>query len=1346
MATETQPTLFAGPVRNQALFSGHWLDNRLTLEPEWSELAGEAAHVLDELAEVWKQERGRVGLYSDEQGLEAAFIHPVLHRLGWKFKYQTWLRGREPDYALFLDDPTYDAALRAGRTADEFWTTAALVADAKKWDLNLDVPVKVQNKKEYPPEQIEWYLDHSRKDWGLLTNGRLWRLIPRQLGPQQRRFETYLETDLSAILEYWLSAASDIGARYGLLDDFKRFYLFFSPAGFRERLGRESLVTRALKGSSEYRLGVSEGLKGQTFEALRICIEGFLAYPANGFQGEKDLSACREQSFILLSRLLFIMFAEDRRLLPYKVHSAYTKNRSLGRLRDDISARLDKVARRAEDDFNRQSTALWDDLQDLFDLIDNGKPAYGVPAFNGGLFDADAHPFLTAKKLSDWHLARVIDHLGRAKDPDNLSAGLSRVDYRDLAIQHLGGIYEGLLELHPYLATERMIVWSRKVKGVREEVIQPESQAKPAGFDRTDIEYPSGSVYLVTDKGERRAFGSYYTPDHIVEAIVRQTLGPLCDRITADLARETGATQDRLGTAAGAERDALAAELERLQHDFDRRVLRLRVLDPSMGSGHFLLSACRYLAEQIATHPYSSVVAAATGGSAVAHWKRRVIENCLYGVDVNPVAVELAKLALWLETVAPDRPLTFLDHHLRHGDSLIGTKLGRLAALPGDHGMFAEALRSEFERKLPALLEPLAEIRRLPTEDLKQVKAKGAKFAASERAAEPFRQLADLWCVAVATDGVTAEQYQKALAVVDRPAQFKSVAAEEWFLQAADVARRRLACFHWELAFPEAFFGSDGPNRGFDAVIGNPPYEVLSEKESGRDLSALRAIIDAESAFEPSRRGKNNLYKLFICRTLDLLADGGRFGFIVPMALLGDDQAADLRRKMVRVGAFTAIDAFPQKDNPAERVFPEAKLSTAVFAYQKGAGASDRPFTSRVHPGRVFRDDCDRLTLTTQAIPLYDPNNFTIVSCDQTDWDLATRIMQTGRMGRLGEWAEFFQGEVNETNERAKGNLTKDATRGKLVTRGASICLYVVRPASQGSDLLLNVESFLRSKAAETKAYHHRHRRIGLQESSPQNNFRRIIAALVPAGEFCNHTVNYCIEPSCTADLRLILALLNSTLSDWYFRLGSTNAHVSHYQLYNLPCPRFAVSATPEEYKALKMVGGGRGACVATRGSPQLSSPSACERTIQPGRPGRHRRGHRPHHRHRIRARRDRPDGPFVARPGGAALPGLHRRAVLRHGRVVCGGGERAQGAVQGDEESEMSCADLLGLRDQNSKVNVRVGTSMSSKRHSRITSRPTSTSIPPLSGWATSITSSCGWRNIGVPDTAGSVMPRLTS
>src|SRR6202162_2692879 len=150
-----------------------------------------------------------------------------------------------------------------------------------------------------------------------------------------------------------------------------------------------------------------------------------------------------------------------------------------------------------------------------------------------------------------------------------------------------------------------------------------------------------------------------------------------------------------------------------------------------MGSGHFLIRACQYLAEEIATHPFTSDPAAdALSGdeSIITYWKRRVAESCLYGVDANPMAVELAKLALWLETVAADAPLTFLDHHLRHGNSIIGARIAHLGSMPGEEGMLQGEFKQELERALPSLLEPLADIRALPSDTAEHVKQKEQIF------------------------------------------------------------------------------------------------------------------------------------------------------------------------------------------------------------------------------------------------------------------------------------------------------------------------------------------------------------------------------------------------------------------------------------------------------------------------------------------------------------------------------------------------------------------------------------------------------------------------------------------
>lgn len=307
-----------GPVRNRSLFSSHWLENRLQHEPEWQELRGEATTALEKLAALWESERTLVALYDNEQSLEHAFIQPVFKAIGWDLIYQTYLPGGKPDYALFLSEEDRRASLTAGKKTSVFWEHAEVVADAKSWDRSLDHPTVIDGKKEYPPQQIERYLDRSHKNYSILTNGKLWRLIPRVLANHQHRFQTYLECDLSHILDEWLLRSPSEPFHTGILDDFLRFYLFFSPQGHRVRAGRKPLLQRAAEGSTEYSVGVGEGLKEGTFEALRLCIEGLLTFAANGMTPRKELALCREHSFILLYRLLFILLAEDRGLLPYR--------------------------------------------------------------------------------------------------------------------------------------------------------------------------------------------------------------------------------------------------------------------------------------------------------------------------------------------------------------------------------------------------------------------------------------------------------------------------------------------------------------------------------------------------------------------------------------------------------------------------------------------------------------------------------------------------------------------------------------------------------------------------------------------------------------------------------------------------------------------------------------------------------------------------------------------------------------------------------------------------------------------------------------------------------------------
>ncbi len=470
-----QHSLPFGPSVNSGLLSSHWLTHRLQLEPEWTACRAKSDATLDRLAALWKTERNRVKQYQGEQALEYAFIQPILKALGWWPNYQTFLRGRKPDYALFLSDEALDAALRAGTHTPEFWEHPALVADAKAWDVSLDHRTGSVGHREFPPEQMEWYLDKSRLPFGILTNGRRWRLIPRELQPYQGRFDTYFEFWLSDFLDEWTKAHEQLTTRQSLQEDFQHFYLFFSPQGFVEAPGRESLVVRAISGSSEYRLGIGDDLRKRAFDAVQLCIQGLLDYGPNQLNAANDLHRSRQESFTLIYRLLFILYAEDRGLLPYRTNSLYTDNRSLGRFRDEIHTQLGRAERTGKLDYDRDKVTLWRDLHDLFDLVDGGNARYGVPAYNGGLFDPEEHPFWEEKHIPDWYLARIIRKLGHAPDPALPDAGEFRVDYRDLAIQHLGGVYESLLELQPKVATVPMVVVRKRTRDRVEERTIPAS-------------------------------------------------------------------------------------------------------------------------------------------------------------------------------------------------------------------------------------------------------------------------------------------------------------------------------------------------------------------------------------------------------------------------------------------------------------------------------------------------------------------------------------------------------------------------------------------------------------------------------------------------------------------------------------------------------------------------------------------------------------------------------------------------------------------------------------------------------------------------------------------------------
>ena len=589
----------------------------------------------------------------NESQTEDDLIWPALTHLGWTEtlrRQNLSPRGMTdvPDGLLFADDA---AKRRANRFPQEWrrYEFGLAVVESKRWLRPLDRRSGRAGEETAPSTQMLRYL--RRVDdlttgalrWGILTNGARWRLYYQGARSVSEQF---FEVDLPAILDLpghneGLFALSAAERRHAL----RLFALVFRREAFLPGAADErTFHQRAIEEGRFYEERVAANLSdlvfGQVFPALARAIAA--AAP------DAPLPEVREAALILLYRLLFILYAEDRDLLPVR-DERYDDYALRDKVRGDVGDRKDRG-----DVFSETAARYWLAVDDLCRAVDLGDAAIALPPYNGGLFDRARVPLLNHIRLGDRVMADVIDALSFERD----EAGQRRyINYRDLGVRQLGSIYERLLE----------------------------HELAPDG----------DGVAVRPNIFARKGSGSYYTPDDLVGLIVEETIGPLVQARTDAFEAEAGRMP-----AEGLERERAVARLAAL--DPAEKILELKVCDPAMGSGHFLVSLVDYLAD--------GVIAAMAEAEALAegyvsplvgriqairdkilanaedrNWaidrdrlddrhivRRMVLKRCVYGVDKNPMAVELAKVALWLHTFTVGAPLSFLDHHLRCGDSLFG--------------------------------------------------------------------------------------------------------------------------------------------------------------------------------------------------------------------------------------------------------------------------------------------------------------------------------------------------------------------------------------------------------------------------------------------------------------------------------------------------------------------------------------------------------------------------------------------------------------------------------------------------------------------------------------------------
>jgi hypothetical protein len=364
--------------------------------------------------------------------------------------------------------------------------------------------------------------------------------------------------------------------------------------------------------------------------------------------------------------------------------------------------------------------------------------------------------------------------------------------------------------------------------------------------------------------------------------------------------------------------------------------------------------------------------------------------------------------------------------------------------------------------------------------------------------------------------------------------------------------------FHWELEFPEVFYSRRSgtrnaverlENAGFDAVVGNPPYDELSEFYS--DTSATEKIYLSESKpYIGFKNGRVNLYRLFILKGLQLLAQNGILSYIVPMSLLADDFSKPVREFLVDKNSIITIEAFPQKDDPSRRVFAEAKLSTCVVAVLKGGSSTQLTVTT--HPAAAFEVDSPRYSTSESQLHSIFRHHLVIPTVSEKEWQVIQRTFGHADWPTLSEIADIYVGEIfdNAANQR----FLADDPVGPKVVRGANLDRYLFRDeATQGAARYLREKLFVSARSKGEKAEHRVFERIGLQRGSAVDNWRRLIGAVVPGGLYCFDTV-LLIRPR-SVSLRVLLGILNSDLWEWRFRCTSTTNHVNEYELADLVIP-----------------------------------------------------------------------------------------------------------------------------------------------------------------------------------------------
>lgn len=1003
-------------------------------------------------------------------------------------------------------------------------------------------------------------------------------------------------------------AASYTELTLDLLDDDGLAYvwLLLTPEALRE----DGTAAEILRDSREHATGLGERLRDRIYVDVVPGLAETIASKL-GDLNPRGLESAYHHTLVVLFRLLFVAYAEDRSLLPYGLGTPKSAMYTRLALKTRAKIYADSAASGGFA-FDERSTDVWDDLRAIWHGIYHGHTGWGVPEYGGALFRDDtpsgaaiAELTLTNAEIEPALVALLVD-TGR-------DGTRGPVDFQALSVREFGTIYEGLLESSLSLAGQDLTLDKNSTY----------VPAKPGD----SIAVPSGSVYFHNSSGARKATGSYFTKEfaveHLLETALDPTLGEHLERV-------------RVLLEAGRESDAAEAFFD------------FRVADIAMGSGHFLVAAIDHLAAGMSgfldRHPVPAIQAelteirtaaidklrdvGITGPAApeITHealLRRQVARRCIYGVDVNEIAVDLARLALWIHTFVPGLPMSSLDHGLVHGNSLtgIGTvdealdalEPDRVGSYRGARSLFADAI----EDAIAATAEPLARAARISELSVAETQEAERLTDEATKAVEPVKFAFD--AIVAARAGV--ETFDLRLAVAQGWDRLVQTGTRHDVREVVDP----LEPVHFPVAFPEAFRpGRERP--GFDVILGNPPWEKLKVEEHGwwglrfpglrsmsqKDKNAaitryrlerpdLVAEYEHEVADVDKQRslikagpyalgsGDTDLYKVFCWRDWVLLRDGGRAGIVFPRGALSGSGTAAWRENIMAHGAFDDVCFLTNTKN---WVFGEVhpQYTVALTTIRRGGSNTvtfNGPFNSRAEfeSGR-------RVTLSVEAtefagwaagaaFPLLPTNDSANVF----------RQMRTHPRFDAAQTLSFRPvRELDATGDKSLLDFDLSQAGGRTpVLAGASFNLWepdfgapyaTADPRELEDHLQRKRHRQVRTSSSalygmddSDPATLPLHRaRIAFRDVARATDTRTVIAALLPPEVSFTHKAPYLLQRmGSTADEALILGLLSSIPFDWYAR-RFVEITLSFEILSAFPTPEPAPSS-PLHLRAIEIAG-----------------------------------------------------------------------------------------------------------------------------------------------------------------------------